>query len=954
MYNRRQGSSEAKSIPPHENRGGIVAELGGAGEGGEGVVKGFEVVGGGGVGSGGGEGFLNSLHAELFADGFALVVDGEAELFDEAVRDDDRSGARIEGDGDRLIVPFIFDAAGETAAAVERLEGAIRVLHSRPAVAAVDVGQFVFGQVEKADPDGHKAIGWATGIQEPREHLGSGGNVLTAFEKRVEEAKAGGHEDRGRDALASNVAQGDRELVLTDRNDVEEIAADALTGLALAVVGESADTSFAGGEDEPLGFGSCGDVVFGFFDANGHLEPFEVGQSQRANPGQGHGKASRIGRRTGSGKLTRRTRIQIKQRRNITLTSCGISLTDHQRRADRSRDLHLHNRLADIAAHGVNPQLGHLPLPGAGHERTGIKLLAAQTGGHARDDRFDPPGRIDNLQNRCVAQPRSLNGDLDQGLGEFFLVSGGMQALGRSGQEVDQIRREHLRGRVIDLANLHGRSCVIRQFLTSRPGWKRSKAKGPWNDPEGVPFSERDWLVGLEANAVDESSPAAGVGHHPLTVHPGEAAMSARHLLSRQRKPDLSPIATPEHHPTRNIHQLLCLNRGARQWHQPRSRCLHRRVKRTLSFCNQSAHRPQGRYHLKQSSAQQLRDFLSLLHLFQPPATHGLAALSSADSLIRRLPLTPPMNLTISTAVFAVAGCLTGLLAWAQTPSPSTTPAGPNPPTPPATLPTTLPSLPRPPYIEEMLFTEVTVDGVAAGHWLIDTGANTSVITPTNPAMEKFIKLPMNVQASSATGKTTVQMGTLPKVKSLDQPVPDLASLAVIVLDLSPAATMMQRSFDGVLGVNALGPVYYLDFPGKKFVPTALPEDAKDVTSHPWPNGAVSPSITAEVNGVPIRLLVDSGQNYALSLSRAFLQKHDMKLPETSTGPAFDAAGIRKGAKVSVATFKALGQTYTDLPAQIAEKSRENLDGIIGVALLKDGLVEVDTVKKTIRFSKTK
>lgn len=292
----------------------------------------------------------------------------------------------------------------------------------------------------------------------------------------------------------------------------------------------------------------------------------------------------------------------------------------------------------------------------------------------------------------------------------------------------------------------------------------------------------------------------------------------------------------------------------------------------------------------------------------------------------------------------AAAGALCVSVLMVSAPEGGTTPVGDKSTTRPSTVATTGPV--RPPYVDDMLFVPVTIGGANAGMWLIDTGAATSVIGVGSPAADKMTALPMQADAAAPSGTARVRMGVVPELRFLDQFV---QQLPVIELDLRPAAVMMQMPFDGVLGVNALGPVYRLDFPNRKFTPGPFPEGTEGLLSFEWIANAERPAVVAKINGKSARLTIDSGKNRVLNINRAWLEKNGVAFEETKSGMGFDAAGMGKQARTTIETLEVLGKTCTGVTTIIGERPSGVTDGLVGVGLLKDAEIEIDTVRRTVR-----
>lgn len=262
----------------------------------------------------------------------------------------------------------------------------------------------------------------------------------------------------------------------------------------------------------------------------------------------------------------------------------------------------------------------------------------------------------------------------------------------------------------------------------------------------------------------------------------------------------------------------------------------------------------------------------------------------------------------------------------------------------PTSAPATQPA--RPPFVEDLLFVPVMVGGAEAGMWLIDTGATTSVVGASSPAAARIATLPMQANATAPSGVAKVRMGVASDVRFLNRVVEELA---VIELDLRPAAAMMRRAFDGVLGVNALGSVYRLDFPNGRFLPGPFAEGTEGVLSFDWAGGAERPTVLGRINGKEARLTVDSGKNRVLNVNRAWLEENNIAFEESKAGLGLDAAGVGRQSRTKVASLEALGRTRAEVVAILGERPSGGSDGLIGVGLLRDAVIEINTGARTIR-----
>lgn len=241
-----------------------------------------------------------------------------------------------------------------------------------------------------------------------------------------------------------------------------------------------------------------------------------------------------------------------------------------------------------------------------------------------------------------------------------------------------------------------------------------------------------------------------------------------------------------------------------------------------------------------------------------------------------------------------------------------------------------------------------SVDGVVNGktaHFIVDTGAGLSVLTPE--AAEKFgIKGGLPVAAQGA-GKERKQ-ALLVKVGSIGVGGATVKDENAVVIDLPPVLRC-----DGLVGYSFLKHfAVTLDYASAKltftdptgFVPPeqSYKSDMKIVSNIPRIPGAV--------DGIEGWFQLDSGANGGMSLMAAFVEKNKLDERYGKGEPRIVGKGVggfTMGRRARVAKVEIAGETFTDVPVVLSTQTEgalaaTDLIANVGAELLNRFTVTLD------------
>ncbi len=240
------------------------------------------------------------------------------------------------------------------------------------------------------------------------------------------------------------------------------------------------------------------------------------------------------------------------------------------------------------------------------------------------------------------------------------------------------------------------------------------------------------------------------------------------------------------------------------------------------------------------------------------------------------------------------------------------------------------------------LVTPVTIDGRAAGEFLVDTGAGATIV---DRRLADELRLPRVVDAKvqGALFQGTAEVRTLHRLAAGGI---ELVTVPTLALDLEDVRANLGDRVTGVIGYPTLG-----TFPFTvDFVDAAL--TIHDFRRFEPPAGVASelvrvhqvPYVEATLeHGTVVWLQLDTGSAFGVTLWREFVRQR----PEVLTVPqkrGVQTSGIGGGARVmesEVRFLRVFGRDYAKVPVIIHDApshgwNHPRVAGRVGIGLLKD------------------
>ncbi len=233
-------------------------------------------------------------------------------------------------------------------------------------------------------------------------------------------------------------------------------------------------------------------------------------------------------------------------------------------------------------------------------------------------------------------------------------------------------------------------------------------------------------------------------------------------------------------------------------------------------------------------------------------------------------------------------------------------------------------------------FARVEVDGQRAGLFLVDTGANRTVIAD-GVAGRIGLERGEEVRASGVTGWSTHRLTGVPDLRltgAADRPAVDLGEREALGLSFHRLGPSMRGGVGGILGFPDLAGVPFTLTPWRGEQPATLTlhrpaafRPPADATRHRLRLLHGLPVVEATLAGatgrppVPVDLLLDTGGDGGVSLPLSLLRRR----PDIASVPV-SAAGARRGVggpggttETWVRSLTMLGLTLHDVPAAFGD-----------------------------------
>lgn len=250
------------------------------------------------------------------------------------------------------------------------------------------------------------------------------------------------------------------------------------------------------------------------------------------------------------------------------------------------------------------------------------------------------------------------------------------------------------------------------------------------------------------------------------------------------------------------------------------------------------------------------------------------------------------------------------------------------------------------------VYVDVRVNGKGPFAFLVDTGGHL-ILTPQTAAALSLHAA--GAAASSGAGEKTVTSGYT-RVHELQAGTAKMRDLTSLVLDFSPKA-VEGFQVGGMLGVELFERyVVRIDY-GAGTLTLIDPErfDASDAgTGLPFVFYDHLPQVRGAFAGIPARFDIDTGSRAEVTVTRPFVEKHDLRKALSGGATVVDGWGVGGPVRSQVvrAPSLAMGELSVDnITASLATQDKgvftdENFDGNIGSGWLKRFVVTFDYARQ--------
>ena len=258
--------------------------------------------------------------------------------------------------------------------------------------------------------------------------------------------------------------------------------------------------------------------------------------------------------------------------------------------------------------------------------------------------------------------------------------------------------------------------------------------------------------------------------------------------------------------------------------------------------------------------------------------------------------------------------------------------------------------LPRPVVVplrehNNHVYVRGAIDGLDAGWFLLDTGSQLDVIS-TGVAGRLELPRQGSGQARGIAGVRRFDYRLTRSFSFSAWPVPNTLLAA---LDLDEQHRGIGTLASGILGYTSLRTEpFTIDYPRGRLL---IGVDPLTHGERLVGDGGL-PMVRALVSGVPVVLMIDSGQDRALTLPQSLLMQHPDMLAVPHIGRS-QAAGVggRIGVTQSwVRSVEVLGTTLLDVEVSFEDGALGSF-GRIGHGLLKDFVITFDYSRRLVSAS---
>ena len=262
-----------------------------------------------------------------------------------------------------------------------------------------------------------------------------------------------------------------------------------------------------------------------------------------------------------------------------------------------------------------------------------------------------------------------------------------------------------------------------------------------------------------------------------------------------------------------------------------------------------------------------------------------------------------------------------------------------------------------------VFFVRTHLNGHGPFWFTVDTGATLTVLDPSTAARARLVVQPAGRRPNVGVGEGETDLQTTTATLRIAG-VPDFSPPFFYVMPVQAAAAVLGHPIDGVLGTDLLKS-YTVEFDyAASRVTLAQPGRRADASTGSVPisaygNVLVAPARLAlpDRSHVPARLLIDTGSNGSLTLTRPFVDKHGLATRFSSqrvtaalgingmtVSPVIQLDSIAFGATIIRAPDAALSRAAAGLHAST------DFDGILGAELLRGFRVLVDYPRRQLQL----
>jgi predicted aspartyl protease len=264
-----------------------------------------------------------------------------------------------------------------------------------------------------------------------------------------------------------------------------------------------------------------------------------------------------------------------------------------------------------------------------------------------------------------------------------------------------------------------------------------------------------------------------------------------------------------------------------------------------------------------------------------------------------------------------------------------------------------------------VFFVRAHLDGHGPFWFTVDTGATLTVIDPSTAARAGLTIRPAGRLPNVGVGEAETDLHTTTATLRIAG-LPDFSPPFFYVMPVRDAGAVLGHAIDGVLGTDLLRSyVVEFDYAASRVTLTPPGPGRGDPTAGDVPitargNVLLAPATLSlpDRSQVPARLLIDTGSNGSLTLTRPFVDRHGLAARFGSSLRASAALGVNGMTVSPVIRLESIAFGASVIRAPDAALSRAaaglhasaDFDGILGAELLRAFRVVVDYPRRRMQL----